>query len=84
MTDFERLRQEILEGLEALTIDIPEELTLIDGFFRQQYSQDLETYFLYGGSVVPTIMLVGNETGRVYFFALKAILSEETINRLDI
>jgi len=55
-------------------LHLPEKTTIIDGFVNQPLSTELSGSFVIGGPSIPMIMLVGNESGRIYYFALKAIL----------
>ena len=52
--------------------------TLIDGFVVQTI-QEQASGVVIGGKSVPMIMVVGNATGRVYYFALKALLPSLSI-----
>lgn len=54
-------------------LGLTEPATLVDGFINQPISTELSGSFIIGGPTVPMIMIVGNITGRVHFFALKAI-----------
>jgi hypothetical protein len=56
-----------------------EKITIVDGFVNQPMSVELSGAFVIGGPTVPMIMLVGDMSGRIYYFALKAILPEIAI-----
>ena len=62
------------EKLKSNKLHITEKVTIIDGFVNQPLSTELSGSFVIGGPAVPMIMLVGDESGRIYYFALKAIL----------
>lgn len=62
------------EKLKSEKLHISEKVTIIDGFVNQPLSMELSGSFVIGGPAVPMIMLVGDESGRIYYFALKAIL----------
>jgi hypothetical protein len=47
--------------------------TLVDGFAIQTI-QDQTAGFILGGKSVPMVIVVGNTTGRIYYFALKALI----------
>jgi hypothetical protein len=47
---------------------------LIDGFFNQPFQKEMSGNFIIGGPTLPMIAIVGNTTGRIYFFALKVLL----------
>lgn len=73
---FATLKKEIVKSLEERLqlIGITESVTLVDGFVNQPLNMQVTGNVVIGGPSIPMIVLVGNETGRVYFFALKAIL----------
>ena len=52
--------------------------TLIDGFITQSVQEQSKGVFL-GGKSIPLVAVVGNSTGRVYYFALKALLPNITL-----
>ncbi len=62
------------EKLKSNKLHLSEKVTIIDGFVNQPLSTELSGSFVIGGPAVPMIMLVGDESGRIYYFALKAIL----------
>ena len=62
------------EKLQSGKLHISEKVTIIDGFVNQPLSMELSGSFVIGGPAVPMIMLVGDKSGRIYYFALKAIL----------
>jgi len=68
------LTVELKKRLE--TLEIKEEVTLLEGFISQPFDTKLSNSFIFGKPTIPMVMLLGNETGRVYFFALKAILKD--------
>ena len=55
---------------------ITENVTLIDWFFMQPVSDTFNWNIIIGGPQIPMIGLIWNESGRVYFIALKALLPE--------
>lgn len=77
---FEQVKDKILIELRerAEKINFSESVTLIDGFFNEPFSKEMSDSFVLGGPTVPMIMLVGNDTGRIYFFALKAFIKDLT------
>jgi len=78
---FSEMRQEIVEALEKSIkhekARIDEQVGLIDGFVKDPVSNELTSDIVIGGPMVPMVMLVGQETGRVYLFALKSLLKRE-------
>lgn len=73
--NFTEYKQKILDALTSKgNLGITEPVTLIDGFINQPISNELSGNIVIGGPAIPMIMLIGNNTGRIYFFALKAVL----------
>lgn len=72
----ERLVQALNIKLSQNKLQVSEKVTIVDGFVNQPLSMELSGSFVIGGPAVPMIMLVGNDSGRVYYFALKAILPD--------
>lgn len=73
---FEELKPQIIAALKNLPqgTQISEPVTLIEGFLNQPFSPELSSSFVIGGSTIPMIMLIGSNTGKIYLFALKAIV----------
>jgi hypothetical protein len=84
---FSEWKNKILEKLQETTfkeIGLNESATLIDGFSSlplmmqgtmPSFGIFADEKFSYTASI-PTIMLLGNKTGRIYLFALKALFPE--------
>lgn len=76
-SDFEKYKINIMTALEnkfkSGEIKLEENVTLVDGFVMQSIQSPLNGIQL-GGKSIPMIMLIGNKSGRAYYFALKAIL----------
>jgi hypothetical protein len=68
------LIKELNLKLTQKKIQINEKVTIIDGFVNQPLSMELSGSFIIGGPAVPMIMLIGNDSGQIYYFALKALL----------
>lgn len=70
---FEDVREQILKKIsDPKDFKIDESgVTLIDGFFNQSLTSDMNELRI-GGPAVPLIMLLG-KSGRVYFLAFKAL-----------
>ena len=68
----------MVEDLNKLMDDlgINESVSIVDGFANQPFQKELSGSFKIGGNTIPMVMLVGNKTGRVYYFALKALLPD--------
>ncbi len=71
---FDEIKTELLEALNKRNLHISEKVTIVDGFVNQPLSMELSGSFVIGWPAVPMIMLVGSESWRIYYFALKAIL----------
>lgn len=56
----------------------PQGFTLIDGFFTQPIQTELSANFTIGGPSITLVAIVGNSTGVTHYFALKALLPNET------
>jgi hypothetical protein len=70
------IRAQIIEALKRKKLGIDEPLSLIDGFVNQSVTSQVTNSLIVGGTTLPMIVLVGNNTGRVYYFALKTILKD--------
>lgn len=73
---FEDTREKILEALKQRRTTINEPVTLLEGFVNEPFAKELSRSFIIGDATVPMIILLGSESGQVYFFALKAILPD--------
>jgi hypothetical protein len=75
---FAEIKDQILAALETRSqkksFGIEEKATLVEGFLNEPFSKELTNSIVIGGPTVPMIMLVGNESGKIYFFALKALV----------
>jgi uncharacterized ParB-like nuclease family protein len=71
-------KEAILKALKEKKdfLKINEPLTLMEGFINQPICKELTGSFIVGGATIPMIVVVGNQSGKVYFFALKALLPE--------
>jgi hypothetical protein len=81
---FTDLREQIIVALNsrfAIRESFPGEsagFTLIDGFAIQSI-QAQSGGIVIGGNSIPMVVVVGNTTGRIYYFALKALLPALTV-----
>jgi hypothetical protein len=75
---FSAIKGRIIEALENKKeeLGINESVSILDGFVNQTFTTELTSDYVIGGPRVPIVMLIGNKTGRVYYFALKAILTD--------
>ncbi len=72
----DRLVQALNLKLSRQVLHVNEKVTIVDGFVNQPLSMELSGSFVIGGPSVPLVMLVGNDSGQIYYFALKAILPD--------
>jgi hypothetical protein len=79
---FEEYRKKVTEALDK-RLKMPggpfmgeSGYTLIDGFFNQPFQKEMSSNFVIGGPALPMVAIVGNTTGRVYFFALKVLVPD--------
>lgn len=73
----DRILKEITDRSTLLGINEP--VSIVDGFVNQPIQNELSGSIMIGGPTIPMVMLVGNKTGRVYYFALKALLPDINI-----
>lgn len=73
---FSDYKDQIIKALrdKQESLGINEPVTLADGFINQPIQKELSSSFVIGGPVIPMIAVVGNNSGRMYFFALKALI----------
>lgn len=72
---FDDYKQKIIDALRAKgNLGISEPVTLVDGFVNQPIQSELSSSLNIGGPAIPMIMLLGNNSGRIYYFALKALM----------
>ena len=74
---FSEYKERILEQLGKLdesSLGINEPVSLFEGFFQSHYTEGFSGNTVLGGKYIPTIAVIGEETGRLYFFAIKKIL----------
>lgn len=76
----DEIKQKIIANLKVRDLGIGEDVTLISGFINQPINRKLSNDLVVGGPTLPMVILVGNMTGRVYLFALKAILNGKEEN----
>ena len=75
---FQDVKQDILNALESKKIHLSEPVDLFDGFISQPFSTELSDSFTMGDSTIPMIILVGRESGQIYFIALMTLLNIES------
>jgi hypothetical protein len=75
---FEDVKDQIMAALQdpSKKFGIEEEVTLFDGFVNQPVCTELSGTYMIGGPTMPMIMLIGNDSGKIHFLALKAILED--------
>jgi hypothetical protein len=74
---FEDYKQKITEAIQARlrTLPIAGEagFTLVEGFIMQPLSNEASGNIVIGGPTIPMVAIVGNTSGKMYYFALKAL-----------
>jgi hypothetical protein len=71
----DELRAEINKRIKY--IDLGERLTLFKGFIKIHYEPEgLSPECILGGPAIPMVILVGEDSGQLYFFALKKLLPD--------
>lgn len=73
---FEEVKESLLAALKKKAKLGGEDFTLLNGFILQGIQQRLSGNFTIGGPAIPLVAVVGNNTGQVHFFALKALLPD--------
>ena len=75
---FSDYKQEIIDAINSRQsyLGINEPTTLIDGFFSQPLQNEFTSDLIIGGPTIPMIMILGNNSGRIYYFALKVLLPD--------
>ncbi len=75
---FDDYKQRITDAIQAklqMTPIIGENgFTLVEGFIMQPLSKEVSGNIVIGGPTIPLVAIVGNTSGRMYYFALKALL----------
>lgn len=57
----------------------PQGFTLLDGFFTFGFQTELTTNLTVGGPSLTHVAIVGNSSGIVYYYAIKALLSAQEL-----
>jgi len=74
---FEDYKQRITDAIQAklrVTPIVGENgFALVDGFIMQPLSNEVSGNIVIGGPTIPLVAIVGNTSGRMYYFALKAL-----------
>ena len=75
---FEEYKQQITgaiqEKLRAVPITGENGFTLVEGFIMQPLNKEISGSIIIGGPTIPLVAIVGNTSGRMYYFALKALI----------
>lgn len=74
---FSDLKWKIIEELKKRDLWIHEPITLVDGFINQPIYDELTWSFVIWWPTIPMVMLIGNNSWRLYFFAAKALLPND-------
>lgn len=81
---FEEYKKRISDAIQLKLKDAPiggeKGFTLVEGFVMQPLSTEMSGNIMLGGPTIPLVVIVGNTSGRMYYFAVKAL----QIDGLDI
>lgn len=72
----EELQDALKRKLAAAPIPHENGFALIEGFMTLPLQSEWSTNLILGGPSIPIVGIVGNTSGRIYTFALKAILPD--------
>ena len=72
----QRITNAIQTKLQASPIQGENGFTLVDGFIMQPINNELSGVFILGGPLIPLVAVIGNTSGRMYYFAVKALLPD--------
>jgi hypothetical protein len=75
---FSDYKAKIIEALNVrgAKLGIDEPITLVEGFINQPLQMEFTGGLVIGGPAIPMVAVVGNNSGRIYHFALKALLPD--------
>ena len=77
---FDEHRDKIVKAIEDKFATKPilgeNGFTLVEGFIMEPLSNEVSGNIIVGGPRIPLIAVVGNTSGQMYYFALKALLPE--------
>lgn len=77
---FKSYRRRILAALKKNRfLGIDEPVSLIDGFSFLDLSERIMSSVEIGGERIPTILVLGSKSGRIYILALKVLLPDVEI-----
>jgi len=65
---------EVLKKLDSMPGE--SSVTLVKGFVHHTITQQMPNKFINPHEYMPTIAVIGNSTGRIYLFAVKALLRD--------
>ncbi|MCX6808919.1 MAG: hypothetical protein NTW50_04650 [Candidatus Berkelbacteria bacterium] len=72
----QRISDAVQRKLQSAPIAGENGFTLIEGFVMQPLSNEVSGNIVIGGPTIPMVAIVGNTSGRIYYFALKLLLPE--------
>lgn len=74
---FEEYKQRITDAIQVRLQQFPitgeNGFTLVEGFIMQPLNNEVSSNIVIGGPTIPLVAIVGNTSGRMYYFALKAL-----------
>lgn len=77
--EFSDYKEQIINAIDERKdhLNITEKVILIDGFINQPIYDKFTGGFVVGGPMIPMVAALGQKSGRIYFFALKALINIE-------
>lgn len=80
---FSEMREDIQNALNKKLTQTPISdeagFSIIEGFMNMPIHSEVSSSIIAGGPNIPMVGIVGNSSGRIYFYALKAILPDVKI-----
>ena len=74
--EFNSIKDDLMRILSEKQLGIQEPCELFQGLFDTVYCRETRKSFPIGGPTVPMVCLIGEKTGRIYWFALGKLMPE--------
>ncbi len=66
----DELNRKIIEG----DLKFTEKVNIVEGFVSQPLAAQISSSFVLGGPTIPMVMVAGEKTGQIHFFALRVLM----------
>lgn len=66
--------EKLFKVIEEREARMGEKVTIVKGFATQLFQEKLTSTYVVGGRNIPMIMCLGVDSGRIYHFAVKALI----------